>query len=69
MQQPAVNPNPQEEAEERRQRQIRENQALIDLLDEWIQEDAETETAEPDPWDELRQALEENPITFRSVDP
>jgi hypothetical protein len=50
--------------EERRQEQIRRNQAVIDLLNAWEQEDEEEqrETCEI-----LRRALEEDPLSFRRV--
>jgi hypothetical protein len=54
------------EREAKRQEQIRRNQALIDLLNERDQEDAEEQR---ETWEAIEKGLRENPITFRTLEP
>ena len=51
-----------EEREAKRQEQIRRSEALIALLKEWAQGDAEEQRRT---WELLERGLQENPITFR----
>jgi hypothetical protein len=52
--------------EEQRQEQIRRNQAAIELLNAWEQEDAEEQR---ETWEFLKRALEEDALSFRRVFP
>lgn len=54
-----------EEREAKRQEQIRRSEALIALLNEWAQGDAEEQRRT---WELLERDLQENPITFRRPD-
>jgi len=73
MQQPTTSDKPDDahEAEERepaereakRQEQIRRNQAAIEMLNEWMQEDPEEQR---ETWEIIERSLRENPIQFRT---
>ena len=52
--------------EERRKEQIRRNQAVIDLLNAWEQEDEEEQR---ETWEFLKRALDEDRLSFRKLFP
>ncbi len=67
MQQPVTHTNDaDEEREAKRQEQIRRNQALIDLLNEWDQEDAEEQR---ETLEFLMKALDEDRPSYRKLFP
>jgi hypothetical protein len=68
MQQPTTQPDEltDEQREAKRQEQIRRNQAAIEMLQEWLQEDPEEQR---ETWEIIEKGLRENPITFRTYEP
>ncbi len=68
MQQPSTHANEPdaEQRETQRQEQIRRNQALIDLLNEWDQEDAEEQR---ETLEFLMKALDEDRPSYRKLFP
>jgi hypothetical protein len=55
-----------EEREARRQEQIRRNQAALQMLDEWDQEDPEEQR---ETWELIERMLKEDPFTLRRWEP
>ena len=54
--------------EERRQRQIEENRSLSELLRSWLEEDDdEGEQEQRETWEVLKQALDEDRHSYRSL--
>ncbi len=54
------------EAEERREQQMRRNQAVIDLLNSWEDDDPEEQR---ETWAFLKQALDEDRLSYRKLFP
>ncbi len=71
MQQPATPTHDltDEEREARRQEQIRRNQALIELLDEWAHGTAEDQDEQRETWELLKRALDEDRLSSRKLFP
>lgn len=58
-----------EEREAKRQEQIRRNQAAIQMLEEWMQEDPQEEPEEVrEMWDLIQRSLDERQLTLRVPD-
>lgn len=58
-----------EEREARRQEQIKRNQLLVALLDEWAQGDALDQAEQRETWEELQRLLEEDRLSSRMLFP
>lgn len=71
MQQPTTSPQhwTSEEREARRQEQIKRNQGLIALLDEWAQGDAQDQEEQRETWDLLQRVLDEDRLSPRKLFP
>ena len=54
------------EAEEQREQQMRRNQAVIDLLNSWDDDDPEEQR---ETWAFLKQALDEDRLSYRKLFP
>ena len=54
------------EAEEQREQQMRRNQAVIDLLNSWEDDDPEEQR---ETWAFLKQALDEDRLSYRKLFP
>ena len=54
------------EAEEHREQQMRRNQAVIDLLNSWEDDDPEEQR---ETWAFLKQALDEDRLSYRKLFP
>ncbi len=55
-----------EAREAKRQEQIRRNQAAIEMLQEWMQEDPEEQR---ETWEIIERGLRESPFTLRTCEP
>jgi hypothetical protein len=74
MQQPTTSPHQQAEEERaakeaKRQEQIRRNQGLIALLDEWADGDAEDQEEQRETWELLKRYLDEDRLSYRKLFP
>jgi hypothetical protein len=58
-----------EEQEARRQEQIKRNQALVALLDEWAQGDAHDQEEQRETWELLQRVLDEDRLSSRPLFP
>ena len=59
----------QEEREARRQEQIKRNQALIEMLDEWSQGDEQDQEEQRETWELLKRLLDEDRPSSRKLFP
>ena len=59
----------EEEREARRQEQIRRNQALIALMDEWSQGDEQDQEEQRETWELLKRLLDEDRPSYRRLFP
>lgn len=71
MQQPATQPQElnEEQREAQRQEQIRRNQALIELLNEWEHGSPEEAEEQRETWEMLKKLLDEDRPSFRKLFP
>jgi hypothetical protein len=71
MQQPSTIPQrlTPEEREAKRQEQIRRNQGLIDLLDEWSRGDPDDQEEQRETWELLKRYLDEDRLSYRKLFP
>ncbi len=58
-----------EEREARRQEQIRRNQALIALMNEWAEGDTEDQEEQRETWEILKRVLDEDRLSPRKLFP
>jgi hypothetical protein len=58
-----------EERETRRQEQVRQNQALIDMLNEWSQGDEQDQEEQRETWELLKRLLDEDRPSYRKLFP
>lgn len=59
----------EEEREVRRQEQIRQNQALIELMNEWSQGDEQDQEEQRETWELLKRLLDEDRSSYRKLFP
>jgi hypothetical protein len=59
----------QEEREARRQEQIKQNQALIALLNEWAEGDEQDQEVQRETWELLKRLLDEDRPSSRKLFP
>lgn len=71
MQQPITSPQHRsdQEREAERQEQIRRNQGLIALLDEWAQGDEQDQAEQRETWELLQRLLDEDRLSSRPLFP
>lgn len=58
-----------EEREARRREQIKRNQALVALLDEWAKGDAQDQEEQRETWELLQRVLDEDRLSSRKLFP
>jgi hypothetical protein len=66
---PSAHALTQEEQEARRQEQIKRNQALIEMLDEWSQGDEQDQEEQRETWELLKRLLDEDRPSYRKLFP
>jgi hypothetical protein len=59
----------EEEQEARRQEQIKRNQALIEMLNEWSQGDEQDQEEQRETWELLKRLLDEDRPSYRKLFP
>ncbi len=59
----------QEEREARRQEQIKRNQALIEMLNEWSEGDEQDQEEQRETWELLKRLLDEDRPSYRKLFP
>ena len=57
------------DAEEERQRQVEKNRPLIELLRSWREVDEEEAREQRETWEFLKQALDEDRLSYRKLFP
>ena len=59
----------EEEREARRQEQVRRNQPIIDLLNEWSHGDEQDQEEQRETWDLVKRLLDEDRPSYRKLFP
>jgi hypothetical protein len=66
---PTAHEMTQEEREARRQEQIKQNQALIEMLNEWSEGDGHDQEEQRETWELLKRLLDEDRPSYRKLFP